>query len=268
MGSIFIIGPAHPLRGGGIVSFNERLATAFQESGYSCEIWSFSLQYPSFLFPGKTQFSTSPAPPNLTIHSVINSINPFNWIRVGMAIRKRRPSLVVVRFWIPFMGPCLGTILRIIKRKETKIICIADNAIPHEKRPGDRIFSSYFFNSCDAFIAMSKTVETDLKSLVSNKPVQRTVHPLYDHFGHPVSKNSAREKLGISPSEKVILFFGFIRKYKGLDLLLEAMCDSRIKEQNVKLLIAGEFYEKKEPFLAFIEENKLNQSVRLDSHYS
>ncbi|NDE78576.1 MAG: glycosyltransferase [Chitinophagaceae bacterium] len=267
MGSIFIIGPAHPLRGGGIVSFNERLATAFQESGYSCEIWSFSLQYPSFLFPGKTQFSTSPAPPNLTIHSVINSINPFNWIRVGMAIRKRRPSLVVVRFWIPFMGPCLGTILRIIKRKETKIICIADNAIPHEKRPGDRIFSSYFFNSCDAFIAMSKTVETDLKSLVSNKPVQRTVHPLYDHFGNPVSKSSAREKLGISPSEKVILFFGFIRKYKGLDLLLEAMCDSRIKEQNIKLLIAGEFYEKKEPFLAFIEDNKLNQSVRLDSHF-
>ena len=267
MGAVFIIGPAHPLRGGGIVSFNERLARAFQEQGSPCEIWSFSLQYPSFLFPGKSQLSTSPAPKNLTIHSVINSINPFNWIKVGWVIRNKKPSLVVVRFWIPFMGPCLGTILRIIKRKETKIICISDNALPHEKRPGDRLFSTYFFKSCDAFITMSRKVEEDLKKIIPEKPIQLTVHPLYDHFGNPISKSVAREKLNINRYEKVILFFGFIRKYKGLDLLLEAMCDTRIQQQNIKLIIAGEFYENQEPYLSFIQQHQLNNSVKVESHF-
>lgn len=267
MGAVFIIGPAHPLRGGGIVSFNERLARAFQENGHLCEIWSFSLQYPSFLFPGKTQFTTSPAPKNLTIHSVINSINPINWIKVGLRIRQKRPSLVVVRFWIPFMGPCLGTLLRIIKRKETKIICIADNAIPHEKRLGDRLFSTYFFKSCDAFIVMSQKVEEDLKKLIPQKPIQLTVHPLYDHFGNSMPKSVAREKLNIPLQEKVILFFGFIRKYKGLDLLLEAICDSRIQQQHIKLIIAGEFYEKEEPYTSFIKQHQLNNSVRIENHF-
>ena len=267
MGAVFIIGPAHPLRGGGIVSFNERLARAFQENGHPCEIWSFSLQYPSFLFPGKSQFTTSPAPKNLTIHSVINSINPINWIKIGLRIRQKRPSLVVVRFWIPFMGPCLGTLLRIIKRKETKIICIADNAIPHEKRPGDRLFSTYFFKSCDAFIVMSQKVEEDLKKLIPQKPIQLTVHPLYDHFGNSIPKSVAREKLNIPLQEKVILFFGFIRKYKGLDLLLEAMCDNRIKQQHIKLIIAGEFYEKEEPYTSFIKQHQLSNAVRIENHF-
>lgn len=267
MGAVFIIGPAHPLRGGGIVSFNERLARAFQENGHPCEIWSFSLQYPSFLFPGKSQFTTSPAPKNLTIHSVINSINPINWIKIGLRIRQKRPSLVVVRFWIPFMGPCLGTLLRIIKRKETKIICIADNAIPHEKRPGDRLFSTYFFKSCDAFIVMSQKVEEDLKKLIPQKPIQLTVHPLYDHFGNSIPKSVAREKLNIPLQEKVILFFGFIRKYKGLDLLLEAMCDNRIQEQHIKLIIAGEFYEKEEPYNSFIKQHQLSNAVRIENNF-
>lgn len=267
MGAVFIIGPAHPLRGGGIVSFNERLARAFQENGHPCEIWSFSLQYPSFLFPGKSQFTTSPAPKNLTIHSVINSINPINWIKIGLRIRLKRPSLVVVRFWIPFMGPCLGTLLRIIKRKETKIICIADNAIPHEKRPGDRLFSTYFFKSCDAFIVMSQKVEEDLKKLIPRKPIQLTVHPLYDHFGNSIPKSVAREKLNIPLQEKVILFFGFIRKYKGLDLLLEAMCDKRIQQQHIKLIIAGEFYEKEEPYTSFIKQHQLSNAVRIKNHF-
>ncbi len=267
MGAVFIIGPAHPLRGGGIVSFNERLARAFQENGHPCEIWSFSLQYPSFLFPGKSQFTTSPAPKNLTIHSVINSINPINWIKIGLRIRQKRPSLVVVRFWIPFMGPCLGTLLRIIKRKETKIICIADNAIPHEKRPGDRLFSTYFFKSCDAFIVMSQKVEEDLKKLIPRKPIQLTIHPLYDHFGNSIPKSVAREKLNIPLQEKVILFFGFIRKYKGLDLLLEAMCDKRIQQQHIKLIIAGEFYEKEEPYTSFIKQHQLSNAVRIENHF-
>lgn len=267
MKDVVIIGPAYPLRGGGIVSFNERLAHAFQQEGTPCEIWSFSLQYPRFLFPGKTQYSKGPAPKGLIIHSVINSINPLNWIKIGWQLRKKKPSLIVVRFWIPFMGPCLGTILRIIKSKHTQIICIADNAIPHEKRPGDQMFSTYFFKSCDAFIVMSRKVEQELQSIVKNKPVQLTVHPLYDDFGDIVSKQVAREQLGIEKNDKIVLFFGFIRPYKGLDLLLESMNDIRLKQAGIKLVVAGEFYEKEDRYRKYIQENQLSERVRIDNHF-
>ena len=140
---VIIIGPAHPLRGGGITTFNERLVRQFQNEGHQTSIYSFSLQYPGFLFPGKSQFTNEPAPTDIEIHTRINSVNPFNWISVGNEIKKIQPDIVVVRFWIPLMGPCLGTILRIIKKnRHTKIICIADNIIPHEKRFGDKAFTS------------------------------------------------------------------------------------------------------------------------------
>ena len=244
MARVFIIGPAHPLRGGGIVSFNERLARAFKQEGHSCEIWSFSLQYPNFLFPGKSQYSQEPAPIDLTIHTAINSVNPLNWIKVGKQISKERPDIILVRFWLPFMGPALGTILRIVKKnRHTRIICLADNIIPHEKRPGDQIFTRYFLNSCDAFITMSQKVEDDLISFHTGKPYKQVAHPLYDNFGEAISKQEARTITGIPITERVVLFFGFIRKYKGLDLLLEAMADKRIEAAGIKLLIAGEFYE-------------------------
>ena len=151
MAKVVIIGPAHPLRGGGLLhSISDWQKNLFNQ-GHDCSIYSFSLQYPSFLFPGKTQYTDEPAPEGLTIHSVINSINPFNWIKVGNRLRKERPDIIVVRFWLPFMGPALGTILRRVKKnKHTKIICIADNVIPHEKRPGDKPFTKYFLKSCDA----------------------------------------------------------------------------------------------------------------------
>jgi len=262
MARIFIIGPAHPLRGGGIVSFNERLARAFQEEGHTCEIWSFSLQYPSFLFPGKSQYSNEPAPTDLTIHTAINSIDPLNWWKVGNQIAKERPDIILVRFWLPFMGPALGTILRRVqKNKHTKIICLADNVIPHEKRPGDKIFTQYFVKSCDAFITMSEKVQRDLLTFNTNKPSDLVAHPLYDNFGEGVSKEIARDYLQLDPNEKIILFFGFIRKYKGLDLLLEAMSDPRISAAGIKLLIAGEFYENPEAYHSLIE--KLQPQGRL-----
>ena len=155
---------------------------------------------------------------------LINSINPFNWIKVGNRLKKERPDIIVVRFWLPFMGPALGTILRRVrKNKHTKIICIADNVIPHEKRPGDKPFTRYFLKSCDAFITMSEKVMSDLRLFEKDKPAKIVQHPLYDNFGAPISKEEAREKLGFAENEKIILFFGFIRKYKGLDMLLEAM---------------------------------------------
>lgn len=249
MQKIVIIGPAHPLRGG-LASFNERLALAFQQQGDEVIIYTFSLQYPGFLFPGTTQYSSEPAPKNIQIKVCINSVNPFNWIKVGNELKKMRPDIIVVRYWLPFMGPCLGTILRRIKtNKHTKVVTIADNIIPHEKRPGDKPFTQYFIKPVDAFITMSEKVMNDLRSFTS-KPATQIVHPLYDNFGEQVDKATAREHLKINKEEKVILFFGFIRKYKGLDLLLEAMSILKLQTKNYKLqtatpklLIAGEFYE-------------------------
>ena len=193
---IILIGPAHPLRGGGMTTFNERLAKQFQDEGHQVIIYSFSLQYPGFLFPGKTQFTDEPAPAGLDIRTRINSVNPFNWLRVGREIKKLRPDIVVVRYWLPFMGPCLGTILRLIKKnKHSRIICIADNILPHEKRVGDKPFTRYFIKPVDAFITMSEKVMNDLRSFTGIKPARLVPHPLYDNFGEKVSKEEAREKL-------------------------------------------------------------------------
>ncbi|MBL0183143.1 MAG: glycosyltransferase [Chitinophagaceae bacterium] len=250
--NVVIIGPAHPLRGGGMTTFNERLAKQFQDEGHSVSIYSFSLQYPGFLFPGQTQFTDEPAPENLDIRTRINSINPFNWISVGREIKKLNPDIIVVRYWIPLMGPCLGTILRIIKKnKHTKIVCIADNIIPHEKRFGDKPFTRYFIKPVDAFVTMSEKVMTDLRSFTSAKPTKLVPHPLYDNFGEKISKEEARKKLTIANGQKVLLFFGFIRKYKGLDILLNAMKllqNHKPQITNYKLLIAGEFYEDRKPY--------------------
>ena len=245
---IVIIGPAHPLRGG-LASYDERLAKEFQQQGWDTHIYTFSLQYPGFLFPGTTQYSSEPPPAGLNIHVRINSINPFNWYSVGRELKKFSPDIIVVRYWLPFMGPCLGTILRIVKKnKHTKTVCIADNIIPHEKRPGDTAFTRYFLKPVDAFITMSEKVLGDLRMIESKKPAQFVSHPLYDNFGEKISKQEARLKLGIDLNDRVVLFFGFIRKYKGLDILLDAI--KIVKAQTigqglppVKLLIAGEFYE-------------------------
>ncbi|RYG41158.1 MAG: glycosyl transferase family 1, partial [Chitinophagaceae bacterium] len=220
---VVLIGPAHPLRGG-LASFDQRLAKAFNDQGDTCSIYSFSLQYPSFLFPGTTQYTSEPAPADLDIHTRINSINPLNWISVGEELRKKRPDLIVVRYWLPFMGAALGTILRRVrKNKHTRIVAITDNVIPHEKRPGDVALTRYFLNSCDAFVTMSEKVMKDLRTFEPSKPAKQVLHPLYDNFGDPVPQTESRAKLNLPPDQKIVLFFGFIRKYKGLDLLFDAV---------------------------------------------
>lgn len=265
--NIAVIGPAHPLRGGGISTFNERLAEVLQEQGHQVTIYSFSLQYPSFLFPGKSQFTNEPAPKGLTIKSIINSINPLNWLSVGRQIKEAKHDLVIVRYWLPFMGPCLGTILRIVrKNKHTRILCIADNVIPHEKRPGDLQFTKYFLKPVDVFITMSKDVLQDLKQF-TDKPAKFNPHPVYDNYGSAVSKEGACKKLQLDPSGKYILFFGFIRKYKGLDLLLEAMNDERIKAANIKLIVAGEFYGDKDFYDQLIDQYKLRDHIHLFTEF-
>jgi glycosyltransferase involved in cell wall biosynthesis len=262
MASVVIIGPAYPLRGG-LASFDERLAREFQSQQFNTTIYTFSLQYPSFLFPGSSQYSSEAPPDNLDIKVCINSINPFNWIKVGNELKKLRPDIIVVRYWLPFMGPCLGTILRRVKKNHhTKIICIADNVLPHEKRIGDKQFTAYFLKPVDAFVTMSEKVLSDLRSF-NNKPAQKIVHPLYDNFGEPINKAEARKHLGLNIDDKLILFFGFIRKYKGLDILLDAMNVLKNQSTDIKLLIAGEFYEDRKLYDDIIEKNQLQSNIIL-----
>jgi len=262
-----IIGPAHPLRGG-LATFDHRLASAFQEKGYTAEIISFSLQYPSFLFPGKTQFTDEPAPAGTPIRSLINSINPINWIQVGNKLSKEKPDLVIVRYWLPFMGPSLGTILRRIrKNNHSRIVCLADNIIPHETRPGDETFTRYFIRTCEAFLTMSEKVKEDLLPRVKRQSVTLAAHPRYDNFGAAIDSTTARAKLGIAPNQKIILFFGFIRRYKGLDLLLQAMSNSTIREQNIKLLVAGEFYEDRAAYDKLIQQLNIHDQLILKTDF-
>lgn len=267
---IVIIGPAYPLRGG-LASYDERLASELQQQGHEVCIYTFSLQYPNFLFPGTTQYSTEPPPAHLNIRVCINSVNPFNWVRTGYRLKKEKPDLVIVRYWLPFMGPCLGTILRLVKtNRHTRIVCIADNVIPHEKRPGDTIFTRYFLKPIDAFITMSAKVAGDLKLFIRHQQVQVVPHPLYDNFGDKISTQEARSLLGISNETPLVLFFGFIRKYKGLDLLLQAIPQLHAKypeNKNIRFLIAGEFYDDRSSYDECIRALGLEKSLILKTDF-
>jgi len=256
-----ILGTAYPYRGG-LSAFNERLAKEYIEQGNEVEIYTFKLQYPNFLFPGKTQYSDEPAPENLTILRKINSINPLNWIKIGKEIRKKQPDLLIVKYWLPFMAPCFGTILRQVrKNKKTRIVSILDNIIPHEKRVGDNMFTQYFVNTVDAFVAMSNSVLHDVNVFDKQKPKAFSPHPLYDNFGEKVPRMEALEKLNLNKNERYMLFFGFIRDYKGLDLLLKAYADCRFRKTNVKLIVAGEFYNNSEKYFTLQEELGLKDEV-------
>ncbi|WP_447767132.1 glycosyltransferase [Sphingobacterium faecium] len=265
---IVILGSAYPLRGGGIASFNERLAQHYQQLGHEVDIYSFSLQYPNVLFPGKSQFSDEPAPKGLRIFSKVNSINPFNWIKIGLELKKEKYDLLIVRFWMPFFGPCLGTIQRIVRQnKHTKVVCIADNIIPHEHRMGDELLAKYFLNAVDGCVTMSKSVLEDLRAINPKLPAVYTPHPLYDNYGPCMSLEQARAELKIPVAEKVVLFFGFIRQYKGLDMLLEALSKAELKKMNVKLLLAGEFYGDEGYYQKLIEKYQLQNRIYLHTSF-
>jgi D-inositol-3-phosphate glycosyltransferase len=266
---IVLIGSAHPLRGG-LATFNERLIREYLGRGDDASIFTFSLQYPRFLFPGKTQYSSGPAPSDIPIHVRINSINPLSWIKTGRELSKIKPDLVIIKYWMSYMAPCLGTIARIIrKNKHSKVISVIDNIIPHEKRPWDKFMARYFINSVDAFVVMSQNVLEDLNKILpfKSKPVEYCAHPLYDNFGEPVEKEIARKNLNLDPAFHYILFFGFIRDYKGLDILLKAFADPRLRKYRLKLLVAGEFYCDPKPYYDIIEQNNLNEIVVLSQDF-
>ena len=257
---IFIIGPAFPLRGGP-AQFNENLCLELNKEGHDAQIISYKLQYPNFLFPGSSQFEKSgSAPLGIKIHTILNTINPFNWLMVARFIRKQKPDFILFRYWLPFFGPCLGTIGKLVK-SHTKVLALTDNIIPHEKRIGDHVFTKYFVKNCDGFIAMSKVVLNDLSIFTQNLNKAYSPHPMYENYGDLISIDLARKKLNLNPHDKIILFFGLIRHYKGLDILLEALAAPEIRSQGVKLLIAGEFYDDKNFYLQLIKKLNLQDCV-------
>lgn len=263
---VLIVGPAWPLRGG-LATYNERLCRAFNDKGFDCEILSFSLQYPKLLFPGKTQFSSDPQPKDLIIHSEINSVNPLNWWKVAHVFAKKKYDIVVFRYWMSFMAPSFGFIARKLAASGARVLAITDNIVPHEKRFFDKPFTNYFLNSCHGFLAMSKEVQQQAKALQPQKKVAYVPHPMYDMFGPKLEKTLAKKEIGLQEEVNYLLFFGFIRKYKGLHLLLNSFHRFNPKKYNVKLIVAGEFYEDASPYLAQIKQLELEDWVELRTDF-
>lgn len=256
-----IVGPAFPFRGG-IADFNEQLCRAFNKAGDSSSIATFTKQYPEFLFPGKTQFREGEPPEDIKIFRVINSTNPLSWVRSAREIRDEEPDFVIIRYWLPFMAPCLGSIARFVKRNtKIKIIALTDNIIPHEKRIGDEVLTSFFLKGCDGYVTMSHSVQEDLKQFIKEPKVKFIPHPVYDQFGNKISKKDAIQKLQLSPDYHYLLFFGFIRKYKGLELLIRALAQPELRSKKIKLIVAGEFYEDSAPYYELVKQEQLQDSI-------
>lgn len=261
---IAIVGPAHPYRGG-LASIMETMAREYQQRGYEVNILTFTLQYPSLLFPGKSQTVETPAPQDLNIERCVSTINPLSWWRVGRRLRRESPDIVLMKYWTPFMAPCFGTIARLArKNKHTKVICQIDNVEPHEHHITDRMFNRYFLRSVDGFIYMSEQVHGELKAYTS-APALFSPHPMFEHFGERVERTEACKKLGLDPSQRYALFFGLIRDYKGLDTLLEAW--ARFRRSGHKLLIAGEFYASRDKYIELIKRLGLESEIILHDHF-
>ena len=267
MKSAVIVGTAYPYRGG-LAGINQTLARTFIRCGIRCRIFTFTVQYPSFLFPGKSQYADGPAPEGLDITRMLNSVNPLSWIRTGLKVRRERPDAVIVRYWIPQMAPALGTVCRIARRKGIKTIALLDNVVPHEKRPMDTLLTRYFLGSIDGFVYMSEQVHGELKAY-SDAPALFSPHPLFENFGERVARNEACVRLGLDPTVDYVLFFGLIRDYKGLDLLLDAWAGLRRRglAAGRRLIVAGEFYTPKERYLRQIADNGLQDEVILHDRF-
>lgn len=265
---VIIVGPAWPYRGG-IAAFNERLARQFIEEECTVLLYTFTLQYPSFLFPGTTQFSEDPAPEGLTIRRRFSSVNPISWVKAGREIGREKPDVVVFAYWMSFMAPCFGTIAACLRRdKHIRLVGLMHNMIPHEPNILDKLFPSYFVNKMDGFVALSKSVAQDISKFDhKNKPKLFRPHPVYDHYGTLLPKADARQILHLEEDGKYILFFGFIRAYKGLDLLLDALSDTRLADLNVKLIVAGEFYEDEKPYRDKIRSLHLEERIVLHTNF-
>ena len=260
-----ILSPANPLRGG-IASSSERLAEEIRDQGQEVDIISFKKQYPDLLFPGKTQFTSDPPPKDIRIHSWIHSTNPFNWVQVAKKIVRLKPDYVIVRYWIPFMGPSLGSICKRVKKSTgAKIVCLADNLIPHEETPVDSILTRNFLKHIDSMVVMSKSVGQDLRKFSDTIPYTFVPHPIYDNYGEKAERTEALVRLGLDSAKRYILFFGFIRAYKGLDILIDAF--EQLNDPNIHLIVAGEFYADEKVYKEDVRKRGLSDRIHFYSEY-
>ena len=261
---IIIVGTAYPLRGA-FAQLNATLAWHLSKK-HSVEIVSFKRQYPKLLFPGKTQIDPSKRLFDVPTKALIDSINPFSWISAARYIRQQRPDVLIFRYWIPFFAPCFGVISSLTRNwTKARILFICDNILPHERRPGDVALARFAFRFADYFLVHSRSVGEDLNRFVRNPKYVLAPLPIDSIFGKPIAKLRARKLLSMR-DQKIILFFGYVRRYKGLHHLLEAM--PKILERfKLKLLIVGEFYEEEERYKKQITDLGITQSVVMRSEY-
>ena len=263
---VLLLGPAYPYRGG-IADTQNYLAQNLSRLGHEVLVYTFKYQYPKLLFPGKTQYSSVPMPKGIDIKRKIHSINPINWIKISNEINHYDPDIVLFRYWTPFLAPCW---IWIAKRLSSKIkkIALVDNWIPHDKKPWDKTMNDLFGKTMDAFVTLSNAVAKEIMEDKPKTPIWSGFHPIADDLPKIISKAVARKKLGWSKEKNIVLFFGLIRKYKGLDLLIEAFSKSPLKSSKTLLVIVGEPYEKKEKYVSLIHQLKLEDRIICDFNYA
>ena len=258
-----LVGPMHPYRGG-IAHMTEETRRGLEQRSHRVSALTFRRQYPSLLFPGKTQYEQGPPPHEPPAHRLIDTVNPLTWWQAARWLRQRGPETVVFQHWMPFIAPAYGAMAR---RVDARVLAVVHNALPHERRPGDKLLNRYFFRACDGFVVLSDAVGRDLRKLGVEAPIQRINHPTYTHFGAPAPRGAARQRLDLPPDAPVLLFFGFVRAYKGLHVLLDALPQICAQLPDVHLVIAGEFYDDEAPYHAQIEQSGLKARVHLHAQY-
>jgi len=260
---IAFLSPFYPYRGG-IAQFSDSLYLELAKNN-DIKAYTFTRQYPGFLFPGKTQYvSESDTNRSVNAEKVLDSANPITYYKTAKEILKFKPELVLISYWMPFFAPAFGKIAGLLEKGGIKIIAILHNVIPHEKRTGDISLTKYFFKKCDGFVILNKASEKDLLDIKPNAKYIIHPHPLYDHYGNKMDKAEARKKLNIPIDRKVLLFFGFIRDYKGLDMLIEAMKEL---SDDYLLIIAGEVYGSFNKYDAMIDKLSLRNKIKDEIRY-
>jgi D-inositol-3-phosphate glycosyltransferase len=268
---IVLMGPAYPLRGG-IAQYLAVLHEKLIAAGHEVHFVSFIKQFPEWLFPGKTQLEKSEHVIDVKPVARFAPLGILSWGRTAREIAKHNPDLVIFKWWMPFFGPGYWAVARWIrKHTNARVLFIIDNAIPHESRPGDKFFTSLAFSKVDYFVAQSRAVEKDMFTWfpdLKRDHVKMCPHPIYDCYpAFPNGQKAAREQLGIPPESKTLLFFGFVREYKGLHLLLDALPEIRKQLSDVKLLVVGEFYDARESYDKKIRELGLADCVSIRDDY-
>lgn len=263
---IVLIGPVYPYRGG-IAHFLEAIYHGMSERNHELSAVTFTRQYPELLFPGKTQYADAATSGSLNATRLIDTLNPWTWIKAARHIARLNPDAVLFKYWMSFFAPAFGTIARYLRRKGIKVLCVVDNVLPHERRPGDVVLGRYFLRACDGLVVMSDSVADDLDALHVTAPVEHVRHPVYDIFGEQIPREEARRRLDLPSSAPIVLFFGFIRQYKGLHVLLEAMPRIVRRYPEMRLVVAGEFYDDESTYRELIRTHHLEDNVDLHANY-